>query len=65
MNPDKPEIRTHLIGSASMRFNYVGKFPMDIFGEYKWPLKGVDMSTIGAREQLFRVGVSFSVGVDH
>ena len=65
MNPDKPEIRTHLIGGVSMRFNYVGKFPMDIFGEYKWPLKGVDMSTIGAREQLFRVGVSFSVGVDH
>ena len=58
------QVRTSLLGGASMRFNYIGRFPMDIFAEYKWPIKGVDNSKIGAHEQLFRVGISFSGGID-
>ena len=56
--------KAYIIGGASMRFNYVGKFPMDLFAEYKWPVKGVDTKLIGHKELLFRIGVSFSVGVD-
>ena len=60
----KEQERLFVIGGASMRLNYVGKFPVDIFGEYKWPLSGVDKSLLGQREQLFRVGISFSGGFD-
>jgi hypothetical protein len=59
------KVRMYAIGGASMRFNYAGRFPMDIFAEYKWPIKGVDPATVGAKEQLFRVGVTFTPGVDH
>ena len=60
-------IRTYALGGASMKLNSVGKFPVDIFAEYKWPVyKGADTSkeAIGAREQLFRFGISFSSGID-
>lgn len=56
--------KVYIIGGAAMRFNYVGKFPMDLFAEYKWPTKGVDPALISHNELLFRVGISFSVGVD-
>lgn len=58
------EKSTFVIGGASMRLNYVGKFPVDIFGEYKWPLKGVTMPENVHNVQLFRVGISFSAGFD-
>jgi hypothetical protein len=57
--------RTYAIGGVSMRFNHAGRFPVDIFAEYKWPTKGVDKSALGQREQLFRVGILFSPGIDH
>ena len=56
--------KLYLLGGAALRFNYIGKFPMDIFAEYKWPVKGVDTSLIDHKELLFRIGASFSVGVD-
>ena len=56
--------RMYLLGGAAMRFNYVAKFPMDLFAEYKWPINGVDKSLISHRELLLRVGVSFSIGAD-
>ena len=58
------KIRTHLLGGVTMRFNYAGRFPMDIFAEYKYPVQGVDKSTIGKNEQLFRVGIIFTGGID-
>lgn len=58
------KIRTHLLGGVTMRFNYSGRFPMDLFAEYKYPVQGVDKSTIGKYEQLFRVGVIFTGGID-
>ena len=58
------QIRTHMIGGASMHFNYAHRFPMDIFAEYKWPVQGVDKSSIGHKEQLFRVGIIFTGGID-
>lgn len=56
--------KAYLLGGASMRLNYSGRFPVDIFAEYTWPVKGVDKSTITHKEQLFRVGLSFSTGID-
>jgi len=63
----KKNIRTDIIGGASLRFNYVGKFPMDIFAEYKYPIYGIDDVTKKSLNmaQLFRVGISFSIGVDN
>lgn len=58
------KIRTALLGGVTMRFNYNGNFPMDIFAEYKWPVQGVDQSEIGKKEQLFRVGIIFTGGID-
>lgn len=60
----KDVARRYVFGGASMRFNYIGKFPMDIFAEYKWPIKGVNTDLISQKELLFRVGISFSAGVD-
>jgi hypothetical protein len=59
--------RMAVIGGASMRFNYVGRFPMDLFAEYQYPISGVQQSTLDAlnKAQLFRVGISFTGGVDH
>ena len=56
---------THLIGGLSMLFNNTGKFPAQLFGEYKYPISGYDMKTIGQKEQLFRFGIRFSAGIDH
>ena len=63
-NKDKPAVRTCIIGGVSMRFNYVGRFPMDIFAEYKYPVSGFDNVDIGSKTQLFRVGIIFTGGVD-
>jgi hypothetical protein len=65
INKNQQDPQVHVIGGASMRLNYVGKFPVDIFAEYKWPIKGVEKSAIGKYEQLFRVGINFAVGIDH
>lgn len=65
INPAKPPVRVFVIGGASMRFNYVGKFPMDLFAEYKWPVHGITPAEVGDHSQLFRVGVQFSIGVNH
>lgn len=56
-------VERYILGGAALRFNYVGKFPMDIFAEYKSPIKGKSKPTEN-KELYFRVGVSFSVGVD-
>ena len=66
MNPTLPDNqRLYVLGGAAMRFNYVGKFPVDLFAEYKWPInKGYDTSKISHRELLFRVGISMSIGID-
>lgn len=56
--------RSYVFGGAAMRFNYIGKFPMDLFAEYKWPIKGIKTASISQKELLFRVGISFSAGVD-
>lgn len=58
--------KTYLLSGASMRLNYAGKFPVDIFAEYKWPVNGVPKSTIDTykKEQLFRIGITFSTGID-
>ncbi|MBR2165285.1 MAG: PEGA domain-containing protein [Paludibacteraceae bacterium] len=60
----KSDPRTYLLSGASMRINHSGRFPVDIFAEYTWPVKGVDKSLITHKEQLFRVGLSFSTGID-
>jgi hypothetical protein len=67
MAKEKPVngVRTDLLGGVSMRLNYVGKFPVDIFAEYKYPLKGIDRSLITRNEQMFRVGINFAIGIDH
>ena len=66
INSEKPKVRMCALGGIAMRFNYVGRFPMDIFAEYKYPVSGYeDLTRIGAREQLFRVGILFSAGIDH
>ena len=57
--------RLYIMGGAAMRFNYVGKFPVDLFAEYKWPInKGFDTSKISHQELCFRVGILCSIGVD-
>jgi hypothetical protein len=56
--------RSYIFGGAAMRFNYIGKFPTDLFAEYKWPIKGIKTASISQKELLFRVGISFSAGVD-
>ena len=56
--------QTHLLAGASIRLNYSGRVPLDLFAEYKWPVKGVEVSTIQHKEQLFRVGLTFSTGID-
>ena len=56
--------QTYLLSGASMRLNYSGRVPVDIFAEYKWPVQGVDKSAIPHKEQLFRVGLTFSTGID-
>ena len=68
----KPEkVRTNLIGGASMKFNSSGRFVMDLFAEYRHPLKGIEKDRIADgsldvnKAQMFRVGVTFSAGVDH
>ena len=61
---ERADRRLYILGGLAMRFNYVGKFPVDLFAEYKWPIKGCDTSIISHRELLFRVGISCSIGVD-
>lgn len=58
-------VRTDLLGGVSMRLNYVGKFPVDIFAEYKHPLSGVDKTVTSKALQQFRVGINFAIGIDH
>jgi len=65
MSKESVTPRLHAIGGVSMRLNYVGKFPVDIFAEYKYPLKGIDRSLITRNEQMFRVGINFAIGIDH
>ena len=63
---EKPAtVRTDLLGGVSMKLNSAGRFPVDIFAEYKYPLKGRDLSLISHKEQLFRVGILFTPGIDH
>jgi hypothetical protein len=66
-NAQVTQKRMSIIGGASMRFNYVGRFPMDLFAEYQYPISGVEQTTLDAlnKAQLFRVGISFTGGVDH
>ena len=59
----KKNIRTHIIGGASMLINGAGKVPVNIFGEYRWPIKGETPPT-EHREQLFRVGINIAIGID-
>ena len=59
----KRVIKSYLIGGASMLINGVGAFPMNIFGEYHWPMRGVEKPT-EHKEQWFRVGINFAIGVD-
>ena len=65
--PNVTNKRMDIIGGASMRFNYNGGFPMDIYAEYKYPIMGADQTALAAlnKAMLFRVGVSFTIGVDH
>ena len=55
--------RVHMIGGASMLINGAGKVPVNIFGEYRWPVKGETPPT-EHKEQLFRVGLNIAVGID-
>lgn len=55
--------KAYILGGAALRFNYVGKFPVDVFAEYKWPIRGIEPPTENT-ELYFRVGMSFSVGLD-
>ena len=55
--------RMHVIGGASMLINGSGKVPVNIFGEYRWPVKGVEPPK-EHREMLFRVGLNIAVGID-
>ena len=55
--------RMHIIGGASMLINGAGKVPVNIFGEYRWPVKGVEPPK-EHREMLFRVGLNIAVGID-
>ena len=66
MAKEKPVdgIHTDIFGGVTMRMNKAGCFPVDIFAEYKYPIKGVDASQIGNKSQLFRVGLTFMLGVD-
>ena len=59
----KPKPTMHVLGGASMLVNGVGAFPMNIFAEYRVPVLGMDMPT-SRKEQLFRVGINFAVGID-
>ena len=62
---DTTKRRKYVFGGASMRFNYAGRFPMDLFAEYKYPLKGADNTDLGAPLERFRVGITFTGGIDH
>lgn len=61
---NKADMRQYVLGGAALRFNYVGKFPMDLFAEYKWPINKGAVPPTTNRELYFRVGVSFSTGID-
>ena len=61
-NPGK-DPRIHLIGGASMLLNGAGKVPVNIFGEYRWPIKG-ETPPAQHKEQLFRVGLNLAIGID-
>ena len=60
----KGDRRLWVLGGAALRFNYIGKFPMDLFAEYKWPINKNAVRPETNKELYFRVGISFSVGVD-
>jgi len=61
---NRPEgTRIHLIGGASMLLNGAGKVPVNIFGEYRWPIKG-ETPPAQHKEQLFRVGLNLAIGID-
>lgn len=60
----KDDMRSWIIGGAALRFNYIGKFPMDLFAEYKWPINKGAVKPETDKELYFRVGVSFSTGID-
>ena len=60
----KDDVRSWVLGGIAMRFNYIGKFPMDVFAEYRWPINKNAFKPVTNKELYFRVGVSFSVGVD-
>jgi hypothetical protein len=46
-----------------MLINGAGKVPVNIFGEYRWPVKGVEPPK-EHKEMLFRVGLNIAVGID-
>jgi len=57
------------LGGMSLLFNYVGWLPMNIFAEYRYPFFRGEEGTFypykdSGKEQFFRVGLNFSVGVD-
>ena len=55
--------RSHLLGGISMLINSSSVMPMHIFGEYQYPLDNKD-GINGELYKQFRVGISFSLGVD-
>lgn len=59
--------RMYAFGGISLRLNGAGRFPVDIFGEYKYPIKGVQQTELDNlnKTQLFRVGITFTGGIDH
>jgi hypothetical protein len=59
----KQAIRTDIIGGASMLINGAGKVPVNIFGEYKWPIAG-QPKPIDRAAQRFRVGINLAIGID-
>lgn len=56
--------RSYILGGVSMLFNSERHFPIQLFADYKWPLVS-DLQPDTGKEKLFRVGVNFSVGIDH
>lgn len=57
--------RIYLIGGASMLINGAGKVPVNLFGEYRWPVKDdLKKTSLEHKEQLFRVGLNIAFGMD-
>lgn len=54
-----------LLGGTSMQINTSGICPINLYAEYRHPLKGADKDNTNVKAyERFRIGLSFSLGVD-